>query len=148
MPENQEAFAEYLADFHGRQSSNRDRDAAENSTAILNAAKVGGVFLLAAGVIYLFSFLASGDRKPDAPDHSAPITYAQGFVKDFLKSPATASFPWDFREYTVTNLGAGQWRVAGYVDSQNGFGATVRTYWTVEMQDAGATWKLADASIN
>jgi hypothetical protein len=68
-------------------------------------------------------------------------------VRRRLKSPSSASFPWSFDEYSVTDLGLGHWRVSGYVDAQNGFGATIRTRWSVEMQDEGASWKLIDANI-
>jgi len=82
------------------------------------------------------------------PDNADAITFAQTFVKRLLKAPSTASFPWSFNEYDVSDLGGGRWRVSGYVDAQNGFGAMLRSRWTVEMQVEGSTWKLVDASID
>lgn len=58
-------------------------------------------------------------------DEANAITMAQELVKKELKSPSTASFPWDFNAYTVTRKGD-QFTVKGYVDAQNSFGAKLR----------------------
>ena len=58
-------------------------------------------------------------------DRANAITMAQELVKKELKSPSTASFPWDFNAYTVTRKGD-QFTVKGYVDAQNSFGAKIR----------------------
>lgn len=53
-------------------------------------------------------------------------------VSPYLKSPSTASFPGtvlDLDQYSVTREGD-SWTVTSYVDSQNSFGATVRTVFT------------------
>lgn len=50
---------------------------------------------------------------------------------NYLKSPATAQFPDpSTAEYRVPDpSGYGQTRVFSYVDSENGFGALVRSEW-------------------
>ena len=58
-------------------------------------------------------------------DEATAISMAQELVKKELKSPSTASFPWDFNAYTVTRKGD-QFTVKGYVDAQNSFGAKLR----------------------
>ena len=58
------------------------------------------------------------------------------WVKEKLKSPATAEFSGD----SVTGTG-GDYAIAGNVDSQNGFGAVVRTAWTCTVRLDGDTWR-------
>ncbi len=69
---------------------------------------------------------------------SEAYVMAQGFVKAMLKSPKTADFP--FLDYSHRNLGDGKWIIQSYVDSQNGFGAMIRTQYQVEMQFNGGDW--------
>lgn len=57
------------------------------------------------------------------------VTSAQNLVKKELKAPSTAKFSYDDEEYIVKKNGL-DWKVSGYVDAQNGFGASIRTYWT------------------
>lgn len=66
------------------------------------------------------------------------VSTAQELVKDELKSPSTAKFSFDTSDYTVQRSGD-QWKISGYVDAQNGFGATLREYWT-------ATFTMGDIS--
>jgi hypothetical protein len=70
------------------------------------------------------------------------ITMAQGFVKEHLKSPTSASFAWSFDEYEVNQFVGGTWSVSGYVDAVNGFNANLRTRWIVKMKDEGTNWRL------
>lgn len=65
---------------------------------------------------------------PDDDDFAAAVTAAKIVVKDQLKAPSTAKFPWDFDSYTVMRYGR-DFTVTGYVDSQNGFGAMIRSEW-------------------
>ena len=60
-------------------------------------------------------------------------TCAQNVVKNHLKAPSTAKFPWSLDEVSIIDLGNDQYNVSSYVDSQNGFGATVRSYFTVTL---------------
>lgn len=56
-------------------------------------------------------------------------------VLDQLKSPASA----EFGGLTVTSTGASAWQVRGEVDSQNGFGAQVRTSFACLLTPSGAS---------
>lgn len=77
---------------------------------------------------------ASKPRDPKGPpEESEIITMACQFVKDRLKAPATASFPWGFKEYKIEEVAKERYRVSGYVDAQNIFGAMIRQRWTVLM---------------
>jgi hypothetical protein len=74
------------------------------------------------------------------------VTMAQAFVKERLKSPASASFPWSFDEYRVSNIGK-EWSVSGYVDATNSFNANIRTHWSLRMRDEGENWRLLSIDI-
>lgn len=77
------------------------------------------------------------------------VSAAQELVKDELKSPSTAKFSYDDSDYTVQRSGD-QWKISGYVDAQNGFGATVREYWTATftMGDiSGSQYKVSNYSV-
>ena len=67
----------------------------------------------------LNEYLISTDEKGDL------IYKTEENIKSILKSPSTAKFPWDYDEWKV-GKDNGSTIVQGYVDSQNGFGATVR----------------------
>ncbi|TWU26450.1 hypothetical protein Pla52o_03030 [Novipirellula galeiformis] len=66
-------------------------------------------------------------------DKKLSIPYAKNAVKERLKSPSSASFPWGSDNYKVSNLGD-RWMVSGYVDAENGFGAKIRRHWIVELE--------------
>ena len=80
---------------------------------------------------------------------------AQQFVEERLKSPSTAEWGsiWDGTyqdpDDCVTDLGGGKYRVRGWVDAQNSFGAKVRTDFVLTMQtdDGGKSWKLLDINV-
>lgn len=55
---------------------------------------------------------------------------AMSIVKDSLKSPSTAKFC-PFTECRVTHLGNGEYKVTGWVDAQNSYGATLRSNFVV-----------------
>lgn len=74
-----------------------------------------------------------------------------GFVKDRLKAPATAEFRNYFEhdgEVTVTG-GPDEYTVSSTVDSENGFGAMLRSSFVCKVQHvAGTRWMLVDLSIS
>ncbi|HAK63410.1 MAG TPA: hypothetical protein DCO82_09255 [Alphaproteobacteria bacterium] len=57
---------------------------------------------------------------------------AQDLIAERLKSPKTADFP-TFSHVKATPLGDCRHLIKGYVDAQNGFGALIRTRYTVTM---------------
>ncbi len=59
------------------------------------------------------------------------IVFAQKVIRDTLKSPSTAKFS-DVKAYELSNK-KDVWAVNGYVDSQNGFGAMIRSIWEVQL---------------
>lgn len=83
------------------------------------------------------------------PNYWAAVTAAQNLVKDELRSPSTARFPVSGDAYIVVKTGT-QWSVAGYVDAQNGYGATVREQWTAsfEMSDpSGSQYTISNYEV-
>lgn len=58
------------------------------------------------------------------------IVAAQMEVEDNLKSPSTAEFPWGIEPRKINDS---TYAVVSYVDSQNGFGAMVRSNFMVEV---------------
>jgi hypothetical protein len=101
----------------------------------------GILFLL---VIICFTSVFSGpsdDQPKSAPVSSAPkapedretisIVFAEKVIKDILKSPSTAKFV-DVKAYELSNE-KDVWAVNGYVDSQNSFGAMIRSVWEVQL---------------
>ena len=85
---------------------------------------------------------SSGGRTSYDDGKTWAITMAQAFVKERLKSPASASFPWSYDEYRVAKGIGSEWTVSGYVDAVNGFNANLRTRWSLRMRDEGDDWRL------
>lgn len=65
--------------------------------------------------------------------------YSELFIKRMLKSPSTA----DFCSATATDLGENKWRISSCVDSQNSFGAMIRSNWEVTMVYTGGDPELS-----
>lgn len=72
---------------------------------------------------------------------------AQKAVKARLKSPSTADFPdcgWSLRKYEIrANPEKTEFAVKGYVDSQNGFGAIIRSTFIVFLRKGAGTGSSA-----
>ena len=70
--------------------------------------------------------------------------YSESFIERLLKAPSTAKFCHE----TVTDLGDNRWRVSSCVDSQNSYGAMIRSDWETTLAylggdiDSGSNWKL------
>ena len=67
-----------------------------------------------------------------APTNRGACLAAQEMIRERLVSPATAKFQ-PCRDQQVTHSGT-EWRVTGYVDSQNRFGATIRSSYTATLE--------------
>ena len=74
-------------------------------------------------------------------------TLCEQFVSDRLKAPSTADFS-GYSETTITGSGLGPWKVSGYVDSQNSFGAKLRSRYSCVFTYEGETAHLQDISIH
>jgi hypothetical protein len=73
---------------------------------------------------------------------------AKRVVTALLKSPATANFQSVFNA-DIRNLGDGKYRVNSFVDSQNGFGAILRTYFSARLQTTdGERFYITELIVN
>lgn len=68
----------------------------------------------------------------------------EDFVKDRLRSPSTAHFSGRSRHHLPT----GEYVSAGDVDSENGFGAKIRSTFSCTVTDAGTKWLLQSLTID
>jgi hypothetical protein len=76
----------------------------------------------------------SQPEQPTAYDYQqSAIAYAEPYITRLLKSPSTA----DFCRGTATDLGESKWKVSSCVDSQNSYGATLRSNWEAVMMYTG-----------
>ncbi|MFT6865914.1 MAG: DNA-directed RNA polymerase subunit RPC12/RpoP [Cyclobacteriaceae bacterium] len=95
-----------------------------------------GTWIVVIGVIFLILYLI-GSFSDDNSSSNSPsgstnkflaYTYAEDFVKKKLKSPGTAEFPGTFEKADhITELRYNKYKIVSWVDSQNGFGAMIRT---------------------
>ena len=70
----------------------------------------------------------------------------QEFTEERLVSPSSANWPWDNRPYT-SHLGGKRYQVQTHVDSQNRFGAMLRTPVDCVVQKKGTSWTLESLSM-
>jgi len=99
---------------------------------------VGCIALPALAITFaLLSGAFNSDREDDYNNEVIAISQCEDRVKSLLKAPATAQFNSEASGY-------GTWKVTGSVDSQNSFGAMVRSYFqcTVKISGDTATTKV------
>ncbi len=80
----------------------------------------------------------SAEPEVAAATDSQAYIISQNYVKEVLKAPATADFP--FADYSHIKNDEDTHTVASYVDSENSFGANVRSNWTVTLTYNGGDW--------
>jgi hypothetical protein len=80
----------------------------------------------------------------NASDHSSmAYTMAKEFVKKTLKAPATAQWPGMLDDRgEIQRLDQTTYSVKSWVDSQNSFGALIRTNYVVILREEGSDWRL------
>jgi hypothetical protein len=113
---------------------------------------VGGIVVLVGYVVITaLNDLTTG--RPGVPriEHSRSGAYSvcRQFVTERLRAPKTAEFP-SFTEADkdITAYTDGEYRVSSYVDSQNAFGALIRTTYVCEVKHvSGASYTLQTIKI-
>ena len=101
-----------------------------------------------AGMAWLAKDIKLPPRTPwnEENDWIGAFLAVQDPVSRLLKSPATADFPsaWsEDIEQHVTPLGDQRYEIHSYVDSQNSFGALIRTYFVAVVQQvADDQWSV------
>lgn len=74
------------------------------------------------------------------------ILFAQSVELQLLKAPQTARFP-SFENYNVSE-NDGHYKISGYVDSQNSYGASIRTPFTINAFKTGGSWSCSDKFVS
>lgn len=91
---------------------------------------IGGIIAL----IFVIGLFSDDNNGTGNSDPILAYNYAKDFIKDRLKSPSTAEFPGTFEKKNhVRDLGNGQYQISSWVDSQNGFGAKIRSRWSCKI---------------
>lgn len=64
------------------------------------------------------------------------------FMKERLKAPATAKFPY-YKDFVSRPNGPDEFEISSYVDAQNAYGAMIRISFDCTVRkDAAGTWRL------
>lgn len=121
----------------------------KNDNKALIAIIVFAIMLFCAGLLSMTG-AGGGDNSKD--DHSSmAIVQCKNYVRDSLKSPSTARFPWTSDSQ---DLGNNTFIVRSYVDAQNSFGAVIRNNYYCKIQYIGgedgyqSNWKLIQLDIS
>jgi len=113
----------------------------------------GYLILFFFGLVALIVFAVIGHRANDTPtddkytaSRSAARVMAQKFVLNKLVSPATAKFS-DESETEIQGYGD-SWMVAGWVDSQNVYGALIRSRYRVTLKPVeNGRWQASEVLV-
>ena len=81
-----------------------------------------------------FNFQGCVDDGPKTPDKIGAYVYHKYFIKNRLKSPSTADF-FSYDATRVSKLNSSTFKIRGYVDAQNGFGAMIRTNYSIVVKN-------------
>lgn len=102
-------------------------------------------------LFFLYVVGSSNDgQNPNKSSETDQVTVcfmARQYIEKSLKAPGSAKFQ-DCFEVNIQDLGGDKFKVSGYVDSQNAFGAMLRNYYVVQMKYTGdKKWQLLDVRI-
>lgn len=119
--------------------------------------KTAGILVaLAVGAVAFIAYSVREGEPPTAQkdddmrdEQISTAVLCEAAVQQRLRAPATAKFPTALA-MEVRWLGARGYRLASHVDSQNGFGALLRTSFVCETEGQGsnlATWKVTKIEL-
>ncbi len=128
-------------------SSNVPVKTSPKRLAIISIVTIVVVFTLFRTIIGITSSPDTSSTQAQAGhDNIEVCVEAQHYVTELLKSPSTAKFP-TCNDTSISQVSPDHYRVSAYVDSQNGFGAMLRSDWTIEYHYVGATNVQLDTAI-
>jgi hypothetical protein len=116
-------------------------------------------WILVLGLFLILGWCAMNSNTPEkkeeraqshCDDKWAAYSMSQEFVKKSLKAPSSAEFPrMEDSEVTVDYLGDCTHEVHAYVDSQNSFGAKLRSRYTVQLKNerGTSTWTSLNVRV-
>ena len=124
-----------------------------------NIGTLSGLVIIGIAVV-IFSKIFGGSGSGSASNHpvssdrcndpTMAFVMSQNFAKKQLNSPASAKFPYINDEgVSVVKIADCQYRVMAYVDSQNTFGAMLRSVYSVNMESTrdGKRWTAKNLVI-
>lgn len=104
------------------------------------------VIIIVVAVVFNACLDSCGSKNKSSPSDNVTgaWAYAQLFVERSLKAPSTAKFPFGGAHRDVKYLGNDEYEVNSYVDSQNSFGAMIRTKFKLIIKELKAEnkWQL------
>lgn len=107
-------------------------DEKNESTSSTNGFLYTFIFILIAALLfYLFLTFISGDKKKEIDycnSEERAYLASNHIIKRVLKSPSSAKFP-HYSEVEIYPAGLCSFQIDSYVDSQNSFGAMIRSYY-------------------
>jgi hypothetical protein len=108
------------------------------------------ITLLVIVCVCLLSYQLINRKQNDYNNATMAYLMCQEFVKDDLKAPATAKFP-DISEVSIISTFSNdpnRYKVNGYVDAENGFGALLRSRFTCNISYSGNDkWTINELTI-
>lgn len=144
----------YLAASIQRWIKARKQDDQSARKGCFRAASVGAIGILFAVAVILvtggqpsnqLSAKASKPRPDPCDDYARAYVTVHDHIRAQLRSPASADFP--ILDYKATKSGPCRITIRSYVDAQNGFGATIRSYYTAVMEHRLGSWKLVTLKV-
>ncbi len=114
----------------------------DQSSGLRSRAGTVGVVVLVLAAVMLVEWLGGTARN----DQAGAFAACTQFVERTLRSPGSAQHP-AFLDAAVSNEDP-VYVVTSHVDSQNGFGALLRTSYRCEVAREGQGWKLVDLKVN
>lgn len=98
-------------------------------------------------VAVFFMLSCSGGNSEKDKEFNA-YYMSKTFCKDYLKSPSSAEFA-PSRDCIIENKGGGSYRVKGFVEAQNSFGAMIKSTYEAELTNTGGdNWRLNSLIID
>ena len=109
-------------------------DDKENNSGACAIVAVAAIIVVVCAIICIVTISQTDNDKPkESHSDVGAWVVCQKFVEDRLKSPSSAEFPVRYPQFTE-DLGGGRYRVETYVDSENAFGAMIRTEFICEVK--------------